>query len=210
MDLPLSEEDLDQFEQLLFDGLMEQGDEPIILGVDQLHGFMTALHCCPQMIMPSEFAAVAFAGRRWHDMVQAERAYMLLMRMNNDISRELMSGVYEPLLMERQADDGEMVVIVSDWARGFLDGIALRPDAWAEVHDEARDTLLAPIIALADDEGRDRIPDLGEVVTRLFRHLRFPAAAPMRRSAEKVRRNDPCHCGSGRKFKHCHGGPTLH
>jgi uncharacterized protein len=25
------------------------------------------------------------------------------------------------------------------------------------------------------------------------------------RDAPKVGRNDPCHCGSGRKFKHCHG-----
>ena len=24
---------------------------------------------------------------------------------------------------------------------------------------------------------------------------------------EKVGRNDPCPCGSGRKFKQCHGGP---
>jgi uncharacterized protein YecA (UPF0149 family) len=23
--------------------------------------------------------------------------------------------------------------------------------------------------------------------------------------AEKIGRNDPCHCGSGKKFKHCHG-----
>jgi preprotein translocase subunit SecA len=23
--------------------------------------------------------------------------------------------------------------------------------------------------------------------------------------AEKIGRNDPCYCGSGKKFKHCHG-----
>jgi uncharacterized protein len=28
----------------------------------------------------------------------------------------------------------------------------------------------------------------------------------VRRDAPKVGRNDPCPCGSGRKFKHCHGG----
>jgi preprotein translocase subunit SecA len=31
------------------------------------------------------------------------------------------------------------------------------------------------------------------------------AAAPMVRSAPKVGRNDPCPCGSGKKYKHCHG-----
>ena len=30
-------------------------------------------------------------------------------------------------------------------------------------------------------------------------------AEPVRRSEPKVGRNDPCPCGSGRKYKHCHG-----
>jgi preprotein translocase subunit SecA len=32
-----------------------------------------------------------------------------------------------------------------------------------------------------------------------------PAVAPFVRSGEKVGRNDPCPCGSGKKYKHCHG-----
>ncbi len=32
-----------------------------------------------------------------------------------------------------------------------------------------------------------------------------PAAQPFRRFAEKVGRNDPCPCGSGKKYKQCHG-----
>ncbi len=31
------------------------------------------------------------------------------------------------------------------------------------------------------------------------------AAAPVKRTSEKVGRNDPCPCGSGKKFKRCHG-----
>jgi len=31
------------------------------------------------------------------------------------------------------------------------------------------------------------------------------AAPPFTRSGQKVGRNDPCPCGSGKKFKHCHG-----
>ena len=30
-------------------------------------------------------------------------------------------------------------------------------------------------------------------------------AAPARRAADKVGRNDPCPCGSGKKYKRCHG-----
>jgi len=32
-----------------------------------------------------------------------------------------------------------------------------------------------------------------------------PAAEPFVREGEKVGRNDPCPCGSGKKYKHCHG-----
>ncbi len=28
---------------------------------------------------------------------------------------------------------------------------------------------------------------------------------PFKRTEKKLGRNDPCHCGSGKKFKHCHG-----
>jgi len=31
------------------------------------------------------------------------------------------------------------------------------------------------------------------------------AQMPMQRDAPKVGRNDPCPCGSGKKYKHCHG-----
>ena len=31
---------------------------------------------------------------------------------------------------------------------------------------------------------------------------------PMVRHTQKVGRNDPCPCGSGKKYKHCHGKLT--
>ena len=40
-----------------------------------------------------------------------------------------------------------------------------------------------------------------------FRDAREKALAPptLRREGAKVGRNDPCPCGSGRKYKQCHG-----
>ena len=32
-----------------------------------------------------------------------------------------------------------------------------------------------------------------------------PEKAQVRRTTPKVGRNDPCPCGSGKKYKHCHG-----
>jgi preprotein translocase subunit SecA len=31
------------------------------------------------------------------------------------------------------------------------------------------------------------------------------SAHPFQRSSQKVGRNDPCPCGSGKKYKQCHG-----
>jgi preprotein translocase subunit SecA len=32
-----------------------------------------------------------------------------------------------------------------------------------------------------------------------------PKAQPMQRFGDKIGRNDPCPCGSGKKYKACHG-----
>lgn len=37
----------------------------------------------------------------------------------------------------------------------------------------------------------------------------FPAPETIKRASEKLGRNDPCHCGSGKKFKKCHANPSV-
>ena len=32
-----------------------------------------------------------------------------------------------------------------------------------------------------------------------------PKPQPFKRSGDKTARNEPCPCGSGKKYKHCHG-----
>jgi SEC-C motif domain protein len=38
-----------------------------------------------------------------------------------------------------------------------------------------------------------------------FEDGKTPGAKPVRLEGPKIGRNDPCHCGSGKKFKKCHG-----
>ena len=69
------------------------------------------------------------------------------------------------------------------------------------------------------DEATETITeDLGQVKDLQFKHQQIEvgqttpveqveheiAAAPLR-EGPKTGRNDPCHCGSGKKYKHCHG-----
>lgn len=39
----------------------------------------------------------------------------------------------------------------------------------------------------------------------LYFDSEFPKPETLRREGEKLGRNDPCSCGSGKKFKKCHG-----
>jgi preprotein translocase subunit SecA len=60
---------------------------------------------------------------------------------------------------------------------------------------------------VADDEAEQISPD---GVPAAVPHAGAVAAAmagaePFVRSTQKVGRNDPCPCGSGKKFKQCHG-----
>jgi len=64
---------------------------------------------------------------------------------------------------------------------------------------------ISPIQALpgADDPGLAAAA--GGNVMELEPRGIAPAAAPFVRPVPKVGRNEPCPCGSGRKYKHCHG-----
>jgi uncharacterized protein len=79
--------------------------------------------------------------------------------------------------------------------------------AGAPRRDEPFDDAWEPI---ADDERESVIHDMLDGVQDVydfFRDARERALAPatVRREGAKVGRNDPCPCGSGKKFKNCHG-----
>jgi preprotein translocase subunit SecA len=60
-----------------------------------------------------------------------------------------------------------------------------------------------------DEASAGADPDDAEAVAIALQHAPPPtddaAQQPFRRFGQKVGRNDPCPCGSGRKFKQCHG-----
>ncbi|HEX5487216.1 MAG TPA: preprotein translocase subunit SecA [Limnobacter sp.] len=95
------------------------------------------------------------------------------------------------------------------------------------VRDEVTRVLLTVRVQSADqvDEAQQRLGEQASHLENLeFRHDETgsglaeedlpesaadntpqPVAAQPRRVSDKVGRNDPCPCGSGKKFKHCHG-----
>jgi uncharacterized protein len=152
----------------------------------------------------------------------------------NVIVDTLQSGeVFLPLLLE----DANGTTRANDWANGFLRGMDLRKSEWAILlNDEEHGGWLVPILALAHEhdpdpemrpykepisaEAREKlIVGAAAGVTGIYRHFKtqrliekelYGNANTFRRSMPKVGRNDPCPCGSRKKFKQCCGGMMLH
>ncbi len=55
------------------------------------------------------------------------------------------------------------------------------------------------------EAGTARAGAVSGLAPRQRREATAGKAQPLRREAPKVGRNDPCPCGSGKKYKHCHG-----
>ncbi len=70
-------------------------------------------------------------------------------------------------------------------------------------HAEAISPIQA-VPGLSDSGGGDP-PSSGGNVMEIDPRSSAPPAAPFVRPMPKVGRNEPCPCGSGRKYKHCHG-----
>ena len=111
---------------------------------------------------------------------------------------------------------------VLPWVAGFEQAVHLLPGL-AELDDPAVATTLARLFRfLPDDEHGtaalvarelpiaslgDAIAEVAACVAELYEltlPLRYKVHA-VRRGTPKVGRNEPCPCGSGRKFKQCHG-----
>jgi uncharacterized protein YecA (UPF0149 family) len=79
-----------------------------------------------------------------------------------------------------------------------------------EVLDALLDFVAATSVFTQAFEARRAAPDACAELVELVRHGRnTPAVAskqdPFVHGASKLGRNDPCSCGSGKKFKKCHG-----
>jgi uncharacterized protein len=231
---PLSDAEYDRIADVLSRFRSERA-----MNLEKLDGFFAALICSPDIVQPSEYLPEIWGGEMADEEAftnqQELRDFLdLVMRHWNAISDVLHSGdVFLPLLLE----DEQGIARANDWAQGFMRGMALRHDDWRELlDDEEHGGALIPIFALAHEHHADPrmrpykepidpqrretlITGLAAGVMAIYRyfepHRRMTArlareSTTHRRLAPKVGRNDPCPCGSGKKYKQCCGKPTLH
>ena len=127
------------------------------------------------------------------------------------------------------AEDAALVHTGNLWAKGFLDAVTAHADIWVDPQDEEMaetyagciDQIGALVWSPASDEYTQHVAAFfpGDAPTRddLIDEAMFAvqtlrvywldnAPKPAQRRVDPTPgRNDPCPCGSGKKFKKCHG-----
>lgn len=126
--------------------------------------------------------------------------------------------------------DEELPAFAQVWALGFMYAVEAWPEEWAAPRDKKaakwHDMALQCIVALTeDDKGEPTVSPFSEDGPPTMSVARLDAFADAVWSVYDLReiwrgigprvetvhrvdapgRNDPCHCGSGKKFKKCHG-----
>jgi len=224
-------EALDEFlDQMWDDGAMD---------LEELDGFFAALHCCPELVLPSEYLPVILGSEDaleneelFPNLEAAQLFFGLISHHWNAVGEAFRSGdFFVPLLLE----DDEGKTYGNNWALGFLRGADMRKELWKEIlSNEDKAGWFLPIFALVHeddpdpelrtypepmtDEQREKLlVGLSVMVTEMYRYFaphRERNAAAKRdqalfarrdQDAGKIGRNDPCYCGSGKKYKKCCG-----
>jgi uncharacterized protein len=204
---------------------------PDSMQLSDLDGFLTGIAIGPELIMPSEWLPIVWGGEEpvFEDDREAEAVLGGIMSRFNEILQQVEEKTFEPILWTTSDD----MVIAADWAEGFAMAIGLRQEAWDPLFKAKDDALmLFPILALCGDENGDSafgldaeaedeiweeapavLPACVMAIAEFWRerragrpgNLRTERVTQAARIAPKPGRNDPCPCGSGKKFKKCCG-----
>lgn len=224
LDAPLSDKEFQELDRfLLCDRCADDG-----MTMDSLHGYLTALAIGPEQVpmaewLPQVWGSFGARGPQFKDEKEAQRITGLIARFMNEvvITFEVAPKEFEPLYCEHE-HEGALLIDGEAWAWGFWQGMQLRADAWNPIHASNLAPLLRPIYLLGADEieeeeerlvddpvKRHRLAIEVEAaiphIHKFWQPLRKSAVQQVQRAAPKTGRNEPCACGSGKKFKNCCG-----
>ncbi|HEY9397748.1 MAG TPA: UPF0149 family protein [Burkholderiales bacterium] len=226
---PITDDELDELSDLL-DSLPSKE----AMSLEMVDGFFAALIAGPEMVTREEYLPLVLGNEpddetpAFPDAAQTERFLALLQSHWNTLAAELFKTlerdeVYVPVMAVYEDDQ----VRGNEWAIGFMMGTQMRGESWLGLlEDEDAEDLMTPMLMLAHEDHPDaelRSPPMSDkkreeliqdmawnltIINRYFADDRLTGGVPrepMRREAPKVGRNDPCPCGSGKKYKQCCG-----
>ncbi len=206
---PLSEAETQELTQLLEQHAPRQ--------LEYARGVLTAVLTAPTTPEPSQFLALVL-GSEFPDQETLSRALELLMREYNAIADCLSLGV--PAVPA--PEDSEAI---EQFARGYVRW-GQGDEKWKG--DDEAFALLVPLIILSKYVDEQRFPmlapefeedpegwkqqareQLADTVMALHAHFEDAREKPANMAkADKTGRNEPCPCGSGKKYKKCCGAPN--
>ena len=214
---PLTEKELEWLDDIF----MKYGDDDSVLDVSELDGFLTAILSGPVMVEPERWLVEVWGGAgkvpRWSSEREMERFMNLTFQHLDDIDQRLSDypEQFEPLFGSRETE-GQEFTIVEEWCFGYLRGVALggwpelpaalQPalDAIALHGQEEKFPLLETLSPEAYEESIDAILPAALALHSYWLEHRCDEVVSQPFIAEvKAGRNDPCPCGSGKKFKQC-------
>ncbi|MGE4262842.1 MAG: UPF0149 family protein [Desulfovibrio sp.] len=218
---PLSSEELDKLEASL-------ARHPHSMTLEMLDGFFAALVCSPELVMPSTYMPYVLGDddEKMADLEDVQTFYQLVMRHWNSVAHSLNAGKpYDMVLVssEDKCDYG------NDWAVGFLQGVQIGGEDWDRlIEDDDNGGIFVPIFALvhehdpdpdlrpepiSEEQRNSMLASISALLPSVYKYFEaerrggVPQKAhlqmPVRKT--KIGRNDPCPCGSNRKYKHCCG-----
>ncbi len=223
LDQPLTENEVQFLDDLLLDRIDDDTDTDElnegIICISELDGFLTAIVSGPVSIMPSIWLPAVWGDFQpaWENQDDLEKCLTLIMRHMNNIASILIHGSdeFEPMFELREFED-EVVLVVDEWCEGYMRAVELSANEWKKAGKEIM-ILLAPVRAFTiatDWAGHNRnteeminiqnviAPNVREIHSFWLSH-RTESRAPYMRVEPRVGRNDPCPCGSGKKYKKC-------
>ena len=201
-----------------------------MLPADSLHGFLTAIAIGPRLIMPSVWLPRVFLDRNelpeFKDEKQAQRIMHAILNVYNGVLKIIQEGIFSPFISVR-VKDGKEEENLSLWCSGFVLGTCIFEEhEWDVFHDAELAELCLPIFfnsktdrlpEIYTGEQLKRMQDLGEKSGELLVDAVYdirdyfqatqspPWPTPEENTGPKTGRNDPCPCGSGKKYKKCCG-----
>ncbi|MGE0665033.1 MAG: UPF0149 family protein [Sphingomonadales bacterium] len=221
------EERLDRLESMLFDVPAEAGG----MLLDEFDGFVAGLLVCPEYVPPEEWVpkAVGIFEADAPDRIVDPQLRSLLIAHYDDVRHDLSDGqtLYQPVFSE---DPRSGEILWELWAEGFAAAFFARGDSWLSILDEgdteasAALSLLVSLAATATgtaEPGEEAPKGLIEIahdiipgcIETLFLHKMAHGGIGNRlqfvRPGRKIGRNEPCLCGSGKKYKKCCGAGSA-
>ncbi|RXZ42488.1 YecA family protein [Crenobacter cavernae] len=190
--------------------------------LDEVQGFFAAIASGPDRLESADWLDDVLGESPAFESGDARAEIVALLEKLYAATADALASGEVPELVLYAAEDGDEADYWP-WCNAYLYALDVVPTDWFEAaDDEGFEDLLYPLMALGgifdQEEGEPLVEftadeldnfkdELPEAVLAVYGYWRAKSNAPKtaRRDAAKVGRNDPCPCGSGKKYKQCCG-----